>query len=185
MKPFSIDAFEPVFFDTEFTHLGKDADLISIGMVDISGTREFYRELRYDTRKESAWVRDNVVPLLKGGHLTKDRAANFVHGYLWGLHESSRKTVLMVSDCLAYDWILFCDLFGGAEKLPKFIYYIPLDLSTLFAANRIDMDVSREKFSGIDPAYAKLKHNAAYDARVIRRCFLELMRKPMGIVDQS
>jgi hypothetical protein len=74
------------------------------------------------------------------------------------------------SDCLAYDWVLFCDLFGGAMKVPSNIYYIPFDICTLFKARGVDPDVNREEFAGITGS----KHNALHDAKVIKVCYEKL-----------
>lgn len=84
-------------------------------------------------------------------------------------------------DCLAYDWVLFCELFGHALNIPKNVYYIPFDICTLFKAKGIDPDVSREEFAGnsitVSTAEhwgANPKHNALWDAYVIRECYNKL-----------
>ena len=57
-----------VYFDTEFTSLLPDAKLISIGMVDQPGRREFYREVRgVDYSVCSNFCLHVVLPLLEGG----------------------------------------------------------------------------------------------------------------------
>jgi hypothetical protein len=73
------------------------------------------------------------------------------------------------SDTYAYDWTLFCELFGGAMQLPRNIFYIPFDLSTLFKVLGIDPDVSREEFANLQDDLPQ--HNALHDARVQRRCY--------------
>jgi hypothetical protein len=78
------------------------------------------------------------------------------------------------SDCLSYDWVLFCELFGGAMKVPDFIYYIPFDICTLFHSKGIDPDVSREDFAGASGAIDKQKHNALWDAWIIKGCYDKL-----------
>ena len=92
------------------------------------------------------------------------------------------------SDCLSYDWVLFNQIFGHAFNIPKNVYYIPFDICTLFYAKGIDADISREKFvsntfseSG-EPLFfdtegnmmEKQKHNALWDAKIIRQCFVKL-----------
>ena len=80
------------------------------------------------------------------------------------------------SDCLAYDWVLFNQIFGHAFNIPKNLYYIPFDLCTLFYAKGIDADISREKF-GCGEVYSEMpKHNALWDARVIKMCYERLMQ---------
>ena len=85
------------------------------------------------------------------------------------IEDGKRKSgiVEIWSDCLAYDWVLFCQLFGGAFGIPKEIYYIPFDLCTLLRAKGIDPDVNREKFAEMEGGE---KHNALWDARVIKAC---------------
>ena len=54
-----------VFFDTEFTGLQKDTDLISIGLVTEKG-ETFYAEFTdYDESKCDDWIQQNVIDNLK------------------------------------------------------------------------------------------------------------------------
>ena len=76
------------------------------------------------------------------------------------------------SDCLSYDWVLFNQIFGHAFNIPKNVYYIPFDICTLFYEKGIDADISREEFSEMQEG--SQKHNALWDAKVIRECFLKL-----------
>jgi len=81
-------------------------------------------------------------------------------------------TVEVWSDCLAYDWVLFNQIWGHAFKIPKNVYYIPFDICTLFKIKGIDPDVNREEFAQMhnDPQ----KHNALWDAKVIKACYERL-----------
>jgi len=78
----------------------------------------------------------------------------------------------MWSDCLSYDWVLFNQIFGNAFNIPKNVYHIPFDICTLFYAKGIDADISREAFAEI-PEVSQ-KHNALWNAKVIRQCFKKL-----------
>lgn len=51
---------------------------------------------------------------------------------------------------------------------------IPFDICTLFKIKGIDPDVSREDFAGINSE--SKKHNALWDAKVIKECYLKAMR---------
>lgn len=181
-----------VFFDTEFTGLTKGTTLISIGFVS-DGEESLYIELSdYERSMVSPWVSENVIknlwyppnrPLPSSVlpnyfRATKEQAASIVVEWMDGWD-----SVEMWSDCLAYDWVLFCDLFGGADKLPEKIFYIPFDLCTAFLCNGIDPDIEREKYiSGVDIGFmgGANKHNALYDAAVIRECY----RKMMGVQNE-
>jgi hypothetical protein len=74
--------------------------------------------------------------------------------------------VRMVGDCLAYDWVLFCDLFGHAFNIPQNVYYIPFDISTLFFVKGIDPDIDRKRYAELD----ETPHNALADAKMIKAC---------------
>ena len=80
----------------------------------------------------------------------------------------------MWSDCLSYDWVLFCQIFGHAFNVPSNVYYIPFDICTLFFAKGIDPDVNREEFSIVYDKIKQDKHNALHDAMVIKACFERL-----------
>ncbi|MCP4536243.1 MAG: 3'-5' exoribonuclease [Chloroflexi bacterium] len=177
-----------VFFDTEFTGLHQGTTLVSIGCVTDNG-REFYAEFTdYDTMQIDNWLLNNVIgnlclPDLSDG---EEASANYdeypqsvtVKGgkgavvreltrWLVGLGR-----VEMWSDTLAYDWVLFCQLFGHAFNIPENVYYIPFDIATLFKAKGIDPDVAREEFAGLEAD--NQKHNALWDAKVIKACFEKL-----------
>lgn len=181
-----------VFFDTEFTGLHKNTTLVSIGLVVESGPT-FYAELGdFDYSQVNKWIQKNVIDNLrfhgKGEKgwcncSTQDaktlKAATEVYGHssfvagclaewLGRFHQ-----VEMWSDCLAYDWVLFCHLWGHAFAIPDNIYYIPLDICTLFKMRGIDPDINREEFAGMTED--ALKHNALWDARVIKACYEKLV----------
>lgn len=82
------------------------------------------------------------------------------------------------SDCLAYDWVLFCDIFGGARNIPENVFYIPFDLSTKFKAAGVDADINREIYAEIANSKGQNqtseymnKHNALFDAKTIKLCY--------------
>jgi hypothetical protein len=79
------------------------------------------------------------------------------------------------SDCLSYDWMLFNDIFGTAFDIPESVYYIPFDICTLMKEKGIDPDINREEFAfkGEVPKEVK-KHNALWDAEVIKTCYYKL-----------
>lgn len=179
-----------IFFDTEFTGLYQDTDLISIGL--ISGTGDtFYAEFTdYDEEKCGDWIVEHVINNLKfdpkndNGYYHRKRmrgvekySIELVGNRLYIANELREwlqqwDHVEMWSDCLAYDWVLFCQLFGGAFDVPDNVYYIPFDICTMFKLNGLDPDVNREEFAGI--ASDTEKHNSLHDAKVIRECYWKL-----------
>lgn len=189
-----------IFFDTEFTGLHQKTTLISIGCVSEDGDT-FYAELTdYDYDQVDEWLQSNVIDNLsipsrlvsaddKDMLVSGDKAT--VHHYLdkWLKEQSTKnavygdmrnvfpdrhpQTLEMWSDCYAYDWVLFCELFGGALHVPTYAYYIPFDLSTLLKVRGIDPDINREEYAEISDGN---KHNALWDAKVIRACYAKAMR---------
>jgi len=176
-----------IFFDTEFTGLHQKTTLISIGLVSDDG-KTFYAELRdYDNSQVDEWIQTNVInntsylkefgnmdeatkcydtvymPISDKKHLAED-----LKEWL-----SQFDTVEMWSDCLAYDWVLFNDIFGHAFNIPKNVYYIPFDICTLMKIKGIDPDINREEYAQINGN----KHNALHDAKVIKACYEKLTQQ--------
>lgn len=174
-----------VFFDTEFTGLHKDTTLISVGLISECG-KTFYAEFTdYDKSQITPWIQECVIRKL---HLTQEGChGDYDNMNVKGNSEFIKEKledwlyqfdlVEMWSDCLAYDWVLFNHIFGTAFDIPKTVYYIPFDICTLFKLKGIDPDISREKFAfNEDNPYNKMaKHNALWDAQVIKMCHEKLM----------
>lgn len=168
-----------IFMDTEFTGLHQGTTLISIGLVSETN-HKFYAEFTdYDKSQVDDWLQENVIDNLLGDK--GDNDYNVPYYYYRGdtnfikekLTEwlSQFDTVEIWSDCLAYDWVLFNNIFGHAFSIPSNVYYIPFDICTLFKLKGIDPDISREEFSGLNGS----KHNSLYDAKVIKECYYKLI----------
>lgn len=83
--------------------------------------------------------------------------------------------IQMWSDCLAYDWVLFNNIWGHAFKIPKNVYYIPFDICPVLLDKTGNADISREEYSEMTETENGLKkHNALWDAYVIRACYNKL-----------
>lgn len=182
-----------IFLDTEFTGLHKNTTLISLALVAESG-EEFYAEFTdYDTTQVNDWITKNVLSKLLG-NLPDVSAVDItmkvikVSGNKTDIAMALRKwftndhfkSVEIWADVLAYDWVLFCDLFGGAFNIPDNIFYAPFDLATLFRikgliepVSQYKKDISRFDFSGADKSK---QHNALEDARTEKICFEKLMK---------
>jgi hypothetical protein len=172
-----------IFFDTEFTGLHQNTTLISIGLISECG-KTFYAELTdYDKSQIDDWLQTNVIDKLtlqNEGYVGPYESMN-VRGDKELIQTKLRdwlnqfEKVEMWSDCLSYDWVLFCQIFGHAFNIPSNVYYIPFDICTVFNLKAIDPDVNREKF-GCGEVYSEMpKHNALWDARVIKMCYEKLM----------
>lgn len=176
-----------VFFDTEFTGLHQNTTLISIGCIAENG-KAFYGEFTdYDIAQVNEWIYDNVIRRLELGgfeigidynpdaetveiRATTEIIRNALYNWFRSLGDDELE---FWSDCLAYDWVLFCELFGGALNIPDCVYYIPFDLATLFKLKGIDPDINREEYAGLSGG---AKHNALWDAKVIKACYEKAMR---------
>lgn len=174
------------FLDTEFTGLHQGTTLISIGLVTEKGD-SFYAELiNYDKAQIDDWLQANVIDNLilddfqdnelrdngKDILLKCDSVMLRKHLGMW--LETLGPTEIW-SDCLAFDWVLFNNIFGHAFNIPKNVLYIPYDICTQFRQAHVCSDISREEF--INYSVDGRKHNALYDAKVIRACHdkLELL----------
>ncbi len=181
-----------VFFDTEFTGLHQGTTLISIGLVS-EDKREFYAELTdYERDQVNDWLRDNVLGCCRYSGKERDVLVaegpvtdRYVVGdSLWVAKELEAwlgqfDQVELWSDVLAYDWVLFCELFGGAMSIPKNVYYIPFDLATLLKLKGVDPDIDRIKFAYGENVSAP-KHNALSDAITISDCYAKLTKDDPG-----
>ena len=179
-----------LFLDTEFSGLEQSAFLISLGLVTAEGDW-FYGELTdYEFAKLPDWHQTEVVPhlFLRRGIRQPDfteRPGTTVLGDRPTLVAALRdwlgrfEQVEIWADVLAYDWVFFCELFGGALQLPKHIYYIPFDFPTLLKVKGLDADVARESLvPGWMGLESGMRHNALYDAFLLREGYLRLNKSP-------
>ena len=178
-----------IFFDTEFTGLHKGTTLISIGMVDEKG-RTFYAELTdYNQSQCDDWIQKHVIENLK---LPRQGCYNYNNEDTWcnvrGDKElvkealtkwlSKYNEVQFVSDVCHYDMVLLIDIFGHAFKLPKGInaacHDINQDIAEHYGCSEVEaFDKSREGIlADYDLAIEGDKHNALYDAQVIKRIYM-------------
>ena len=168
-----------LFMDMEFTGLHQNTSLISIGIVSEDSNCFYGERTDFNKSQLERWHYENVLPHLKQYKpdeiMTEDNVNTVIGSgdiLLAALKPwlNQYKEIEIWSDCLAYDWVLFCQLFGGAMSVPKNIHYIPYDICTLFKAAGIDPDINREEFANIKGP----KHNALHDAKVIRACYEKL-----------
>ncbi|MEA5260325.1 3'-5' exoribonuclease [Arcicella aquatica] len=185
----------PLFLDTEFTGLHQQSSLISIALV-LDNQTYFYAELTdYDTGQISDWIQKNVIDNLlfaekeefisiSGG---KVRIKGTRQQLQRGLEEwfSQLPNVEIWADVLAYDWVLFCSIFGDAFQIPKNIFYIPFDMATALKIKGINPDTSRQKIAFKDQHSQNeclsnydvknlSQHNALFDAIVLKEVYLKL-----------
>ena len=177
-----------IFLDTEFTGLHQKATLISLAMVAESG-EEFYAEFTdYDRTQLSDWLSEHVLQklwLTNSQHFDRPEQGTYLAGDTVSIKECLQKWLTQFdgieiwADVLAYDWVLFCELFGGALNVPTNIFFAPFDLATVLMmkghikpTGQFTGDISRYAFAEMD---VKHQHNALADARVENECWKKLM----------
>lgn len=181
-----------IFFDTEFTGLHKNTNLISIGCVDENG-RTFYAELSdYDRSQCNDWIKENVIanlrfknpsPMLKyneGNTVVEVKGDKDYVGFMlrqW-LQYYFDEPIQFVSDVCHYDMVLLIDLFGTAFDLPENVsascHDINQDIANYYGISEKEaFDKNREDM--LDVAIDGKKHNALYDAEVIRWIYAQVI----------
>jgi hypothetical protein len=84
--------------------------------------------------------------------------------------EQKKPFIQMWGDVPHYDWVLLCELYGGAMNIPDAIHFMPMDIATMLYMKNIDISLEREKL--VDKSKRELKkHNALYDARLGKEVF--------------
>ncbi len=178
-----------IFYDSEFTGLHQASTLISIALVS-ECERLFYAEFTDYARDQcDEWLRAHVLAQtrwLTAGDSEPFAQRGAQEWYCLGNREAVRREVAawlaqfdqveIWADVPAYDWVLFCQLFGGALELPKNVLYIPFDLATLFKLKGMDPDTDRESFAALPPG-DRGRHYALRDAQVGLACLRRLVEE--------
>jgi hypothetical protein len=167
-----------VFYDTEFTALSPDADLLSIGFAAADSDAELYIEIEdADLATASLFVREVVLPLF-GQHkpevLTRDAAAARIEAWLDELREGDRqRQIVMMSDS-PLDWQFFRELFvpmPGQPPWPSEVNVVGRMVQHVLGSGR-----QQAAFAEALESYFrrhKGRHHALVDARVLKLAFLE------------
>lgn len=97
--------------DCEFIDTPKYSDLISLAIVR-EDMESRYFEFCFDEGHLTTWLKENVMPHLRGAKVTRLAAAEEVRSFIGGDQPEFW--------CYygAYDWYWFCRLFGGFMEMP-------------------------------------------------------------------
>ena len=100
-----------VFFDTEFTELGIDPRLISIGLISEDGQHEFYAELSdtYAIEDCGDFARLAVIPKLTGAEVRMSLVELGDRLYAW--LTAFGEPITLATDSLAWDWPWIQEIF--------------------------------------------------------------------------
>ena len=183
-----------LYFDTEFTGLRKNTTLVSIGMISEDG-KTFYAELSdYDKSWRDPWFIDNVESKLLYNTPCKQWFDECADTQIYGSKQDVASeleiwlqqfdSVTLVSDVCHYDMVLLIDLFGTAFDLPPVLpascHDINQDIARfLDISESLAFDMNREKliYDIYGETLKEKKHNALYDAKVIRLLYQGLQKE--------
>lgn len=190
-----VEKVKYLYFDSEFTGLTKDSQFMSVAFIG-ENNEKFYAEFNdYDPNKLNDWLFENIFKKLlfngvetfcklkdDGTLLIKDNSEEIRKYIIQFFNQYSNNgefKIVIVSDCLSYDWVLLNDLIAdytnGYPVLPDCLFYIPEDISTTMFNLGIDPDISREDFLKIDKEEQEQKHNCLYDATIIRAIHINFL----------
>ena len=147
------------FLDTEFSERGpkEPIQLISIGIVAEDGRELYIESSECDYTSVNLWVKDNVIPHLKGDMMPLSEIALRIRAFcdsaygrpeFWGYYAD-------------YDWVVFCQIFGAMIDLPNGWPMYCRDIKQLCDS------VGNPKL----PEQESAEHNALHDARWNRLAF--------------
>lgn len=183
--------YKRIFFDTEFTGLYQAAQLLSIALIAESG-ETFYAERTIEQHlKINDWVSKHVVenftiPKSDDADKRNTRIKGTIREIQEGIDswltllrtEQENITFQFWGDCPHWDWVLFCELFGGAMHIPAGIHYMCMDVATLFYFKGYAPDKPRLEFLSENKIKMEGKqHNALFDAGVAKACYKILQKK--------
>lgn len=161
------------FIDTEFIEPVEpgEIDLISIALVSDDG-REYYAiSDEFDSSKANDWVKENVLPKLDDSSMWKSRAA--IKQDLLDFVVVGDGEIEFWGAWSAYDWVVFCRIFGSMVNLPPGYPYYCNDLIQWMKS----LGLARVSLPD-DPADA---HNALSDARWNKAAYDILKQKELEV----
>ncbi|MCG6144966.1 3'-5' exoribonuclease domain-containing protein [Leptospira bandrabouensis] len=173
-----------VFLDTEFTGERADTTLVSIGLVALSGESTYFTLNDYDQSQVSDWLKENVLSMIDSSQsVSSKEAAEGIRS--WLELQAGDDKISLVSFGKANDIILLFNLWKNFKEEPSqfhFLYDLPpylnhaehIDFCTLLVAAGVSLlSFDKEKYAMLDKVGKK--HNALYDADLLRSCFLRLV----------
>lgn len=148
-----------IFFDTEFTDLIVDPQLISIGLIDESGERVFYAELSdtYRLADVGDFAREAVLPQLEGGAVRLMMAE--LREQLRAWLEAFGEPVKLATDSLSWDWPWIQEIFEDRATWPANLDGKPL---ILLQETEFNLAIERAFADGLR------RHHALDDAKANR-----------------
>ena len=172
-----------VFVDTEFTGEHGKTTLVSIGLVTLDNKKLKINLNDYDNSQVTGWLKKNVLSKInKKKSLNSESAykkiSKFLNNYASGekIHlVTSGKTldITLLFDLYKYSKLKLKRKFHWLHDLPYYLNHNShLDLSTMIYFSKF-RNIDKEKFANLQ--LKSKRHDALYDALVVRACFLKLI----------
>lgn len=167
--------------------------MISIGLISDDG-REFYAEFTdIDVNSQDDWIKQNVL-VNTAYYGNKDikgitDSNNYYIGDKTIIQKYLKEWLLqfgdiqLISDVCHYDMVLFIDIFGSAFDLPENVCASCHDINQDIAAyymidEKTAFDFNREQIIEDNEIFVEgEKHNALYDAKVIKELYVNILQK--------
>ena len=160
-----------IFFDTEFTSLTKDAELISAGFVTEKGDSLYFERTDFDKSKSSDFVKSVVYPLLDAPLEYKWSAVESCARLVEWLDTQSSSPVL-VSDS-NWDIALLHELFsvyGGIKHFFPNIKFEILHFPTYLGSGAA-YEIAYNDYFRLHP---NKEHHALHDAKALRQGWMQM-----------
>ena len=155
------------YIDCEFIEDGHTIDLISIGIVCEDGRELYLESADFDKGKSNQWVRENVLPHLKGGECRWPlRSIRVTLRDFFDVEDYGKPE--LYGWCSGYDFVALCQLFGTMMDIPQGWPHYIKDLQQVLDDRGISDDELPEQEEG--------KHNALEDARHIKKLWGYIVR---------
>ncbi len=172
IKPFSENI---IFYNSEFSTLDPyKGEILSIGLVKINGD-ELYLELEHNG-EVSNFVKDNVLPYLKGEKVSRDEARKRIKEFIGG--EESYLVAYVDSYDSIY-WNKFFEIKDSTKTDEQPAHWINIDFASVLFGLGIDPEAYNYqdknnfyKKIGVDVSKCR-EHNALDDAKLLREVYLK------------
>lgn len=168
------------YLDTEFIEHAGGIELVSIGIVSEDGKKFYAESSDFNPELADDWVRENVFKKLyvnpfdadKRKELAENAGMTGNHDMLYGSNKTIADAILrfigdenpvFYADYAAYDWVVFCRLFGRLVDKPKHFPYFAMDTQQMLKERGLDAAWVKENCP--EPENA---HNAFVDAMYVR-----------------
>lgn len=173
------------FVDAEFTGEHQMSTLVALAVVGAGEEQIYLTFSDYERSQVTPWLKKNVLR-----YIDPNSCVSYKEGYrqlsTWFSSYAKGEQVSLVSVGKTLDLLLLFELwhhrypkrryFHNLHCLPKYLNHSAhFDLPTIFWLSGVSPDQDRQAFIG--EKIAGRRHNALYDAFVVRECFNRCVTK--------